>query len=283
MRLLPILPLLFLLPTLPAGAGRLCAAPKAEKSGYSLSHPTPDALLRELCTDRPDATEGPFTVDAGRVQLEMDFASVTASRLDGNRERSWEVAPFNLRLGLLPNLEVGLFVSPHVWQAETPRGGTRTVRSGVGDTGLRAKVNFWGNDGGGSAGGIIADLMLPTAAAGLGADRVGGAVIFPVAFDFEGGWGLGAMTGVELRPGGPGRGYEPVWITTATAGRDLTESLAGYIELTSEAGDGPHVATFNLGCTWRMNRHTQFDAGANLGVSQAAADALLFTGVTRRF
>ena len=45
-----------------------------DKSGYSLFHPVPRELMRELTPDRPDKTEGPFTVDAGHYQLEMDFA-----------------------------------------------------------------------------------------------------------------------------------------------------------------------------------------------------------------
>jgi hypothetical protein len=33
------------------------------------------APLHELSTDRPDRTESPYTVDRGRVQVEMDFAN----------------------------------------------------------------------------------------------------------------------------------------------------------------------------------------------------------------
>jgi hypothetical protein len=35
------------------------------KSRYNLFNPTPEKLLRELASDRPDQTEGPTTVDAG--------------------------------------------------------------------------------------------------------------------------------------------------------------------------------------------------------------------------
>jgi hypothetical protein len=48
-----------------------------DKSRYNLFHPTPDNLLRELATDRPDKTESPTTVDAGHFQFEMDFATFT--------------------------------------------------------------------------------------------------------------------------------------------------------------------------------------------------------------
>jgi hypothetical protein len=150
---------------------------------------TPGAALRELTTDRPDATESPFTVDPGRVQLEMDAASYTRNRLDGVRTTEWVVAPFNLRYGLTRNTEVGIFVTPHVHVTEKDRGGAKTTVRGVGDTVLRAKWNLQGNDGGATAYGVFADVKLPTAADGLGNDKVEGAVTFPIAYEVGAGWG----------------------------------------------------------------------------------------------
>src|SRR5687768_12670676 len=69
--------------------------------------------LRELTTDRPDSTESPFTVDAGHVQIEMDFLTYGRTRLDGARTVEWEAAPFNLRWGVSANTELGVFVTPH--------------------------------------------------------------------------------------------------------------------------------------------------------------------------
>jgi hypothetical protein len=240
------------------------------------------AALRELSTDRPDATESPFTVDAGHWQLEMDFLSHTRNRLDGVRTRAWDFAPLNLRYGLLSDIEVGIFISPYSRVTEEPRGGPRTKMSGFGDITLRAKFNFLGNDGGGKAFGLIADLKLPTAANGLGNGRVEGALILPVAFDLGGGWEMGAMTGVDLRQR-DGGGTRAVWVNTATVGHELVRDLSGYLELTSQAGEGTHVATFNLGVTWRLAADTQLDAGVNLGVSRAADDAQFFAGLSRRF
>jgi hypothetical protein len=49
------------------------AAMAQEKGRYSLFDPTPDQLLRDMTTDRPDTTESPFTVDAGRLQVETNL------------------------------------------------------------------------------------------------------------------------------------------------------------------------------------------------------------------
>lgn len=265
------------------GAVAFAAVPATDKSAYSLANPTPDALLREMSTDRPDATEGPTTVDAGRVQLEMDFASFTRNRLDGVRTTEWGVVPFNVRIGIRHNFEAGVFVAPYVRQTEKPRSGPRETHGGFGDVTFRTKFNFWGNDGGESAAGLILDLKLPTARRAIGNGAVEGAVTLPVLFELPAGWELGAMTRLDLRHR-DGGGRRAVWFNTATLGHELgSKNLSGYVELTSEAGDGAQVATLNLGVAWRVNPNTQFDLGGVFGLSRAADDARWFAGISRRF
>src|SRR5688572_30011950 len=72
----------------------------ADKRSYSLFNPTPDHLLRDLSTDRPDKTESPYTVDAGRIQIETDLVAYTHDRQDGITTRAFDVLPFNLKIGL---------------------------------------------------------------------------------------------------------------------------------------------------------------------------------------
>ncbi|MBM3854542.1 MAG: transporter, partial [Verrucomicrobia bacterium] len=141
---------------------------------------------RELTTDRPDATESPFTVEPGRFQLELDAVSYTRDRAGGVRTTEWTIAPWNLRYGLARSVEAGIFVVPHMRRTETGPGGTRQTASGVGDTTLRLKWNGAGNDGGSLAYGVFAEVKLPTAADGIGNDKVEGAVTLPVAFEIGG-------------------------------------------------------------------------------------------------
>lgn len=243
--------------------------------------PRPTVELRELTTDRPDATESPFTVDAAHVQLELEAVSFTRDRRDGVRTTEWAVAPFNLRYGLTENFELGVFVTPFLQVTEKLRGGERTTVRGLGDTTLRAKLNLAGNDGGAKAYGVFADLKLPTAKDGLGNDEVEGALTFPVAFELGAGWAAAAMTSVEFAFTGRERPF--VWVNTLSVGRALTANVAGFVEFTSAAGDGTHVATFNFGLTRRLGPNLQLDGGVNLGVSRAAADLTVFAGLARKF
>ncbi|MDB6095439.1 MAG: hypothetical protein JWM32_3001 [Verrucomicrobia bacterium] len=238
--------------------------------------------LREMSTDRPDATESPFTVDAGHVQVEMDFGNWTRDAADGTRTTGWQAAPLNLRFGLTSRFEAGIFIVPYLRVREITAAGAREIHSGAGDVTLRGKWNFTGNDGG-TALGLIVDVKLPTAARMLGDGATEGTVLLPVDLELGGGWGLGAMIGmdVRLRPSGAGR--RAVWINSVTAGHDLSENIGGYVEAASETGDGAQVATLDAGLVFKVGSNSRFDVGTEIGISRAAADLKVFTGWARRF
>ncbi len=89
------------------------------------------------------------------------------------------------------------------------------------------------------------------------------------------------MTAVEFVHTGAAR--RAVWVNTITFAHDLAENLGGFLELTSAAGDGAHVATFNCGLTRRIASGVQLDCGVNLGLSRTAPDLTVFAGLSRKF
>src|SRR5690606_23082187 len=112
-----------------------------------LFNPTPDHLLRDMTTDRPDVTESPFTIDAGRIQIETQAFGYSHSRrdADGILTHDYEIGTTNVRLGLTNFTEVNF-----VWQPfgiERRTGSAVSERSsGTGNVDIRGKVNLWGND-----------------------------------------------------------------------------------------------------------------------------------------
>ena len=86
------------------------AGSQHDKRGYNLLNPTPEALLREFATDRPDRTESPFTVDAGHLQVEIDLLNYTydCANAHGAHEtlKALAIAPINFKVGLL-NTDAG--------------------------------------------------------------------------------------------------------------------------------------------------------------------------------
>ena len=236
---------------------------------------------RPLTTDRPDSTESPFTVEPGRVQLEMDFANHTRDRSGGATATETEVAPFNLRFGVATNFELGVFAPSRRWERESSAAGPVTRRSGWGDVVLRAKQNWIGNDGGFVATGTIVDLKLPTATGGLGNGKLEGEVMFPVAFAPGGNWHAGVMTAVALVH--DGNRYDTVWGNTVTCCFDLSPVWEGVVELTSAAGEGTHAASFNCAIIRKLGPDMHLDAGVNFGISRNAPDLQFFAGLARRF
>lgn len=167
----------------------------ADKSAYNLFNPTPVALLRELSTDRPDKTESPYTVDAGHIQLEADFANYTGDHDNGVETDAFNVAPFNFKIGLLNNVDVQIVFDSYIHERVRDRAARTTeTTSGVGDLTTRLKINLWGNDGGKTAFAIMPFVKAPTNSHGLGNNAVEGGVILPLAVELPGGFGLGLMT-----------------------------------------------------------------------------------------
>jgi hypothetical protein len=241
----------------------------------------PPPALRELNSDRPDVTESPFTVDPGHEQIEADWTNFQDDRGDGGT-RQWQVLPFNLRVGVTRDFEAGVFVEPWTWWTGVGRNGARETRTGFGDVTLRGKLNFFGDDGGGPALGLIVDLKVPTAAPGLGDGKVEGDVALPVALE-AGEWEIDAMVEGDVVWNEARAGYRPALLSTLSIGHKISGPVSGYAELTSLAGEGPHAMTGDLGLMWLVDENTQLDAGANLGLTPAAPTLEVFSGITRRF
>src|SRR5215470_15802758 len=141
----------------------------ADKSQYWLLNPTPDRLMREMTTDRPDITESPFTVDAGHVQFETTIVGYSRSAPDQAHTVTdeFEFATTNMRIGITNSSELSLVWQPYGTVRVRQTDPLRTIhQSGVGGLNLRGKVNLWGDDTfekpGSTALGLLPFLILPT-------------------------------------------------------------------------------------------------------------------------
>jgi hypothetical protein len=274
-----------------AFGGSPARAQDGDKSQYSLTNPTPRDELRDMSTDRPDKTESPYTVDAGRFQLEMDFVTFTRDRLrEGGADLRFEavnVAPFNLKVGLTSSTDVQFVFDSYVHQRVTDTGtGASEEIDGVGDLTIRLKHNLWGNDRGRTALAVMPFVKLPTNSNGIGNDAVEAGIIVPLALSISEHVGIGLMTEVDLLEESDGEGYSPTFINSATVSLDLTDSLGLYTELFTEKSmeDGADwVVTWDSGLTYALSDDLQLDGGINVGVTDAADDLNLFIGISRRF
>ena len=268
------------------GADETSERPPPDKSGCNLLNPTPDEAMRELSPDRPDKTECPYTVDAGHFQLEMDFANYTADDTDGVRTRAWNVAPFNAKVGLLNNVDLQLVYDNYLHVRTGDRLGRTATQSGFGDVTTRLKINLWGNDSGQTAFGILPFVKFPTSTDHLGNNSVEGGMILPLAVKLPGDWDMGLeLAGSENR-NDESPGHHGEFIESVTFDHRIIGKLSGYGEFFSDISTrgGPGwIGTVDVGLEYLANENVQLDCGGNFGVTPAADDVNVFSGITVRF
>jgi hypothetical protein len=263
----------------------------ADKSQYHLFNPTPRTLLREMSTDRPDLTESPYTVDAGRFQFETDLWNYSYDRHNSGRtdtkDEAHSFATINAKAGLLPDLDIHFVVPVYTrTRSHDYTAGTVARSQGFGDLTVRMKYNLWGNDEGKTAFAVMPFVKFPTAATGLGNNSVEGGLILPFGMELPGGWSMGAMLEFDiLRDTGGSRHHLDV-IQTITFGHGIVGDLAGYVEFFSASGTEsptPWMASVNGGLTYGLTQDIQLDAGVNFGLTRSAPDLNPFMGITWRF
>ena len=261
------------------------------KRGYNVFNPTPDSLLRELATDRPDKTENPYTVDAGHYQLELDLVNYTYDHDNSagvdRTVRSLAIVPFNFKVGLLNNLDLQFIAETFTTQKTEDHNLRSTEKiSGFGDVTVRGKMNIWGNDGGKTGFGVIAFAKFPTNQHGLGNDAVEGGVILPLEIKLPRDWDLGLMTEVDGRQNSNNSDYHAEFINTITVGHPIVGTLEGYVEFYSSVSQEKGmdwIGTFDVGVTYKVRPNVQLDAGVNIGITDAADDLNPFLGLTIRY
>jgi hypothetical protein len=262
-----------------------------DKRGYNLFRPVPDALLREMATDRPDKTESAYTVDAGHYQIEMDLLSYTYDRSSAGGEhlttKMLAIAPINLKVGVLNNVDLQIIAETYNIQWTKDRDTNSSTRiSGFGDLLLRCKTNLWGNDGGPSALSVMPFVKIPTNQNDLGNRALEGGIIFPFAMDLPAEWSLGAQAQVDRLQNSDSSDYHQEFSNTVTVSHDIVGKLAGYVELYSNVSTergAKWIATFDFGFTYAITRDIQLDAGMNVGLTDAADDLNPFIGLSLRY
>ncbi len=267
----------------------LLAVPSAASAGRDNGRDVPRTTLARLAdpdnltTDRPGETESPYTVDAGRFQIEMNVATYLRDRSADILVETAAVAPINLKLGLDRATDLQVIIEPYLSRTTTDRRlGTRETAEGFGDVTVRVKRNLWGDDGGPTAFALMPFVTLPTATEGLGAGKVEFGLIAPLAVALSDRIDLGLMTELDVIGQDDGSGYRASLVDSATLGFALTERLGMYAEVFTERGHD-WVVTGDIGVIYALSDHVQLDAGANIGVTRAADDLAVFVGVSRRF
>jgi hypothetical protein len=257
-----------------------------DKSGYNLFHPTPESLMRDLSPDRPDATESPYTVDAGHYQLEMDFANFTYDKNNGATAKAWDVGDFNFKIGLLNNVDLQLVYDNYLNVNTKDSSGHSTTQSGFGDFTTRLKINIWGNDSGKTAFALLPFIKFPTSTAHLGNNAVEGGVIFPFAVSLPYDFDLSMETSVGVFKDEDDNNYHEETILSASIDHKIVGNLSAFLEFANNFSTEQHsgwVGTVDTGLEYLVTKNIQLDLDCYFGVTHAAPDFNPFMGITWRF
>lgn len=274
------------LPAAPVAAEKASLEQTApEKGQFHLFQPTPRAFLRDLSADRPDTTESPITVDAGRWQIEASFFDYGRDETGQTEDEVFTYGALNLKAGLLHNVDLQLVFDAYTVQRTHDRrsGATRTVE-GLSDPQLRLKINLWGNDAGRTAFAFFPFLKIPSGSE-LSNDQVEGGIILPFSIELNDRWSLGLMAETDFVYDEDERRYETEFVHTAVLGLSLTEKIGVFLEYVGvgASNGSAYQAGLSAGLTYGLTADVQLDVGGRAGLNAAAEDGGIFTGITMRF
>lgn len=218
--------------------------------------------VREMSTDRPDQTEGAFTVPKGWFQVEVGAVSYS-QRLDTDfRDESLSFGEINFKYGLTNDVDLQVIWVPYNQNRQD--GGPEdenASQAGTGDVVARVKWNLMGNDGGPFAMSVLPYVKIPTATHRIGNDMWEGGLYLNTEVDLGGGFTLGnslfASLAIDdddehyLRPG-----------FTAVLGYDVTDKLAAYAEIfTAYQYDAERYwqTALDVGVTYALTENLMLD------------------------
>lgn len=276
------------------GGGAASAPSKPDKSQYNLFNPTPDGLMREFKTARPDQTTGPGTVDAGHFYVEIG-AFQQSLDLGASRSSAWiPLQSSHLRLGLTNTIEFEVIYDGFYNQNTRALGGGSARRSdetinGSGNTTLRLRFNLLGDDGGPISFAVEPQLNLPTATERAESEHFTGSVNLPVSFKLPAGFSGVAQVQPGVTRDADDNRYEASVNTGLTLYHNLfrkedrVEPYLEYYDTVVTGRHGTHSGQVDVGVRWQPIKNYQFDFGCNFGVTADAPDYQPFVGLSARF
>ncbi len=264
--------------------------PVPDKSGYTFLHPTPLALRRAYNTDRPSKTDSPYTIDAGVFQIETDVASWTLDERNpadpGVRVRTWLIAQTNFKLGLTNWMDLQVIPQGYVNRRTSGSEIEHATRQhGFGDTTVRLKINFIGNEGGPFALALVSSLKIPTNTNHLGNGVFEPGFGLPINCALPGGFTLFGQTRVDILDEPHSAKPRVQWSNPVGLSRQIVGKLSGYAEFYSAMSGGrnhPWIGTVGLGVIYQVSPDFSVDLNGFKSITESADDCNVFVGFARR-
>jgi len=235
----------------------------ANVKDYHLFNPVPKNAMRDFSIDRPDVTESPISVDAGHFQFEGDMYKWTGAR-QGKEDRTINVFSGLYKMGLTHSWDIHIGIEMYnIYQDADGN----TQEKGYGNTTIRLKHNFWGNDGDTqTALGMIPYVTFPTSP--VDEDILYG-LAFPFSYGLSDNLDAGAQFQFDFAPDEKGN-YVMSYLQTLVLGGSLVGNFDFYVEGTGVFSQGPTIYLANGGLIYNVNNNLKIDVATNIGLVKEA-------------
>lgn len=233
------------------------------------AHAADDAIS----PDRPDFTNGPDVMAAGRFQVETSGAW---QRDASTRLRS---TPTLLRLGLGHGLELRLETAGALRQREP-------AASGRGDLALGLKWQIQDGDEAMPGLGWLCWVQTPSGSGPFKGKGLRPGLSLLAQWELPTGWSLGTMAGVFVDRNDAGRRYT-AGLLSASIGAPLGEKLHGFAEIAGQqiasGRNGGQVLTAGMGVARQLTPDAQLDTAVFRGLNRNTPDWAWTVGLSLRF
>lgn len=250
--------------------------PDDEPAGSKLDEP--------LVTDRPDFTEASTTVGQGVAQLELGY-TYTSDRNNGDSMAEHSFGEPLLRYGVGADwFELRFALRPtHVRQSV---GGVTQTDSGVSDLYLGVKLALTAQQGLLPEMALVPQMTVPTGSRAFTNDEVLAGANWLYSWDVTDELSIAGSSQFNRSLDDSGDSYIQ-FAQSLSAGYGFTDELGAYAEwyvLTpASSSDAPTEHYIDGGFTVLFSNDVQWDIRAGKGVSSAAADYFVGTGLSVRF
>ncbi|HYZ47910.1 MAG TPA: transporter [Sphingomonas sp.] len=239
-----------------------------------------------LCTDRPGKATSACTVPVGKIQFETDLVNWTRMDAGGSRVDTIQYTNPTLKLGLGPNTDVQVNISPYE-DVRTRAGGVVGHSRGVGDLFIRLKQRFTDPDSKLQIG-IVPYVKAPTAKSGIGNREWEGGAVLPVQYSLPQGWSLTFAPELDVLADSDDLSSRHMQVAGAVnVGKALSPTVTAYAELWTAQNYDPvgtvHQYSVDAAIAWLVSPKLQLDLGGNFGLNQATPDAQAYVGLSTRF
>lgn len=260
---------------------------------YTILTPTPDNKLRPMTTERPSKMDSPYSLDAGRIQIETNLYGYIQNDdcISGvcTDTRQHDLGgSTNLRIGVTDNIDIQ-FIG-NLYQHLTIKNttiGTKNIHQGFGDSTVRLKISAVGNTPSDYFSfAILPYIKLPTNQDNLGNNKIEGGLGLPFNFALSNSWNISGMTQFNFISNQDGSSYDPAYANAIMISKGLTYKLSTYGEFYTYKADQSRAEwenTLDFGAVYLINDYISVDANIQFGVTDAADDLNFFIGTAYRF